>query len=298
MSLTFTLTSFTCTVQFVGLLLVAASAGHYFWPIIGMLSFSTAFAFPFFFLALFPQYLSKLPKSGGWLNSVKVTMGFLELAAAFKFISNSDLVWGWDIFTRFTVLLIWSFILLLICFYLFGLFKTPHDSIITRLSKMRILYAVLFLSTSIYFSSGLFGYKLHVLVESYLPPSKVDNWISSLDEALILSKAENKPILIDFTGYTCTNCRWMELYIFEENEVQYLFNNFILTKLYTDGKEEIHKINQKMEVERFGTAALPFYVILSPDNKEIATFPGMNKNKQKFIDFLEISLFDFKNDKY
>jgi len=298
MSLTFTLTSFTCTVQFVGLLLVAASSGEYFWPIIGMLSFSTAFAFPFFFLALFPQYLSKLPKSGGWLNSVKVVMGFLELAAAFKFISNSDLVWGWDIFTRFTVLLIWALILFMIGIYLFGLIKMPHDSGEKNRGIMKNSISILFVSFAIYFSSGLFGFKLNGLVESYLPPSKIDSWISTLDEALIISKKESKPIFIDFTGYTCTNCRWMEVNIFEENDVKFLLNKFILTKLYTDGKEEIHQINQKMEVERFGTAALPFYVVLSHDDKKISTFPGMDTNKNNFIKFLEEALNKYENEDY
>ena len=298
MSLTFTLTSFTCTVQFVGLLLVAASSGEYFWPIIGMLSFSTAFAFPFFFLALFPQYLAKLPKSGGWLNSIKVTMGFLELAAAFKFISNSDLVWDWGIFTRFTVLLIWSILLLLICLYLLGKIKMPHDSKINKISFSRISLSIIFLSLSIYFASGLTGKHLDGLVESYLPPSKIDDWTNTIDEAYILANKTNKPIFIDFTGYTCTNCRWMEVNIFEDSEIKLLFDNFILTKLYTDGKEDINKFNQELEIERFGTAALPFYVVLSPNDKKIATFPGMDTNKQNFIDFLSNALIKFENEDY
>ena len=149
MSLTFTLTSFTCTVAFVGALLATASQGEYFWPIIGMLSFSCAFASPFFFLALFPQYLSKLPQSGGWLNSIKVVMGFLELAAAFKFISNADLVWNWGIFDRFTVLLIWAILFILISIYLFGYLKMPLDSTINKLSPYRILLSFIFLFTAI-----------------------------------------------------------------------------------------------------------------------------------------------------
>jgi len=128
MALTFTLTSFTCTVQFVGLLLVAASQGETFWPIVGMLAFSFTFALPFFFLALFPQYLSKIPKSGGWLNSVKVIMGFLELAAAMKFLSNADLVLGWGVFTYHSVLAVWVVIATLMGIYLLGKIKLPHDS--------------------------------------------------------------------------------------------------------------------------------------------------------------------------
>ncbi len=287
MSLTFTLTSFTCTVAFVGALLATASQGEYFWPIIGMLSFSCAFAFPFFFLALFPQYLSKLPQSGGWLNSVKVVMGFLELAAAFKFISNADLVWNWGLFDRFFVLLIWAVLFLLISIYLFGYLRMPLDSSINKLSFNRVLSSCLFLFFSIYLATGLpEGSKVHGLIESYLPPPSEEHWIDNLDEALFIAQKENKPIFIDFTGYTCTNCRWMEINIFEQNEVKNLFDNFVLTKLYTDGREDLHKKNRELEINRFGTAALPFYVILSKEDKVLSTFPGMDPNKDNFVKFL------------
>ena len=269
MSLTFTLTSFTCTVAFVGALLAAASQGAYFWPIIGMLSFSTAFAFPFFFLALFPQYLSKLPKSGGWLNSVKVVMGFLELAAAFKFISNTDLVWDWQIFTRDTVLGIWAIIFIILSIYLIGRIKMPFDSKNNTIGLNRKFLSILSLVFGIYLSSGLFGNNIHGLIESYLPPSKVESWIENLDEAYLMAKNKNKPIFIDFTGYTCTNCRWMEINIFELEEVKILFEDFILVKLYTDGKEDVHSKNRNLEINRFGTAALPYYVILTPEDKLI-----------------------------
>ena len=290
MSLTFTLTSFTCTVAFVGALLATASQGAVFWPIIGMLSFSLAFASPFFLLALFPQYLSKLPKSGGWLNSVKVIMGFLEIAAAFKFISNVDLVWNWGIFDRNMVLLIWAVIFFLMGLYLLGLIKMPFDSPIKKWSFSRIGFCIIFLLIGIYLSTGLFSNnKVHGLIESYLPPDKEDDWIENIDEGYILSKELNKPMFIDFTGYTCTNCRWMEINIFEEEDVKLIFEDFILVKLYTDGKEDIHKKNRKLEIDRFGTAALPYYVILSPDDKILGTFPGMDTNKDNFIEFLNKS---------
>lgn len=289
MSLTFTLTSFTCTVAFVGTLLATASQGAIFWPIIGMLSFSLAFASPFFLLALFPQYLSKLPKSGGWLNSVKVIMGFLEIAAAFKFISNVDLVWNWGIFDRSMVLLIWAIIFILMGLYLLGLIKMPFDSPIKKISFNRIIFCIIFLFVGIYLSTGLFNNKLHGLIESYLPPDKEEIWIEDLDVGYKVSKELKKPIFIDFTGYTCTNCRWMEINIFEEDEVKEIFENFVLVKLYTDGKEKNHKKNRQLEIERFGTAALPYYVILSPDDNVLGTFPGMDTNKDKFIDFLNNS---------
>jgi len=261
-----------------------------------MLSFSLAFASPFFLLALFPQYLSKLPKSGGWLNSVKVIMGFLEIAAAFKFISNVDLVWNWGIFDRNMVLLIWAVIFFLMGLYLLGLIKMPFDSPIKKWSFSRISFCIIFLLIGIYLSTGLFSNnKVHGLIESYLPPDKEDDWIENLDEGYILSEELNKPIFIDFTGYTCTNCRWMEINIFEEEDVKLIFEDFILVKLYTDGKEDIHKKNRKLEIERFGTAALPYYVILSPDDRILGTFPGMDTNKDNFIKFLNNSKEKFEN---
>ena len=308
MALTFTLTSFTCTVQFVGLLLVAASQGEYFWPAIGMIAFSTAFASPFFFLALFPQYLAKLPKSGGWLNSVKVTMGFLELGAAMKFLSNSDLVWRWGIFTKQAVLAVWIILSIMTGIYLIGKIKLPHDSDINYIGAPRLVLSILFMSFGLYLTGGLFGQPLHGLIDSYLPPvlhvSKENilnpkgeehlAWINDFSEGMEKAKIENKPLFIDFTGYTCTNCRWMETNVFVDPEVQALFNEFILVQLYTDGGPN-HRENQQMEINRFGTAALPFYVVLSPEDAELGSFPGMDPDVSKFITFLEESLANFKN---
>jgi len=305
MALTFTLTSFTCTVQFVGLLLVAASQGEYFWPILGMITFSTAFASPFFLLALFPQYLAKLPKSGGWLNSVKVTMGFLELGAAMKFISNADLVWQWGIFTKPVVLAVWVIISIMMGIYLLGKIKFPHDSNLDFISAPRMVLSLVFISFGLYLAGGLFGRPIHGLIDSYLPPvisaqnnddsSNLEHlaWINNLEDGLNKAKKEDKPIFIDFTGYTCTNCRWMETNIFVTPEVQSLFDNYVLVQLFTDGGPN-YRENQKMEIDRFGTAALPFYVILSPENKELARFHGMDPNLGKFIGFLENSLSDYK----
>ena len=307
MSLTFTLASFTCTAALVGTLLVAASQGEYFWPIVGMLSFSTAFASPFFLLALFPQYLAKLPKSGGWLNSVKVVMGFLELAAAFKFISNSDLVWNWNIFDRELVLFIWILIIFLIAMYSLGLILFPHDTKPTKISFRRRTLFIFTLFFSIYLSTGLFSNKIFTgnskmlkitsgLVESYLPPPKASSlWIENLDLAYELAKDSNKPIFLDFTGYTCTNCRWMEINIFEDPEVVKLFSEFILVKLYTDGREKKHKEYRELEINRFNTVALPFYAVLSPDDTLIDTFHGYDTNINKFKDFLTFSLKKYNN---
>ncbi len=304
MALTFTLTSFTCTVQFVGLLLVAAAQGQWFWPSIGMLVFSAAFALPFFFLALFPQYLAKMPKSGGWLNSVKVMMGFLELAAAFKFLSNTDLVWQWNIFTHNAVLTVWTVIMLLSGIYLLGKLRLPHDSPMESVGVPRMLLSILFLSFGLYLGSGLFGQPIHGLIYSYLPPklSTVDRsvttngnlhdqfqWYNDLDQAMAIARREHKPVFVDFTGYTCTNCRWMEANVFTNDEVQMRFGEFVLVQLFTDGGNN-YKANQQMQLDRFDSAALPFYVILSPDDRELARFPGMSRNVNDFIDFLDRGL--------
>jgi len=267
MALTFTLTSFTCTVAFMGLILVAASQGQWFWPIIGMLIFSLAFASPFFFLALFPHYLTKMPQSGGWLNSVKVTMGFLEIAAAFKFISNTDLVWQWDIFTYEVVLTCWAIIMALCAVYILGYIRFKNDSRVA-FSYQRGLLSILFLSLSFYLLSGNFGYNINGTIESYLPPKKMKsnlNWIHSLDDAFIIANEENKKIFIDFTGVTCTNCRWMETNVFAEQSVEDLMSQFILVSLYTDaGDNYLEK--RDYQISRFKTAALPYYVILDKND--------------------------------
>jgi thiol:disulfide interchange protein DsbD len=305
MAVTFTLTSFTCTVQFVGLLLVAASQGQWFWPLIGMIVFSAAFAFPFFFLALFPQYLAKMPKSGGWLNAVKVVMGFLELAAAFKFLSNTDLVWGWGFFSHNAVLAVWAVLMLLAGFYLLGKIQLPHDSPLASVSVPRLMLSAAFLTFGLYLTSGLFGQRIHGIIYAYLPPvvesdtgavstngnsmAEEFKWYRDLDKGLTEAKATGRPVFIDFTGYTCTNCRWMEANIFTKREVKDRFNEMILVQLYTDGGPN-HRENQEYEIDRFGTAALPFYVIISPYDEIITTFPGMTRDLDNFLDFLDEGL--------
>ena len=296
MSLTFTLTSFTCTVGFVGFLLVSASQGEYYWPLVGMIFFSLAFALPFFFLALFPQYLSKLPSSGGWLNSVKVIMGFLELGAAMKFISNADLIWTWGIFDKFLVLLSWAVISILAGIYLLGWIKFSHDSKLSSIGVPRKVLSILFLSFGLYLGSGLYGYQIHGLIVSYLPPDISNSselmdkgwYVDNMEAALLESKKQNKPVFVDFTGYTCTNCRWMEDNIFVQDNVKELFKDFILLKLFCDGKKG--REYSSMEKARFGTVALPFYVVLNSDDEAIMTFHGYDTDVTKFEKFLTESL--------
>ena len=291
MALTFTLTSFTCTVQFMGLILVAASQGEWFWPIIGMLIFSLAFASPFFFLALFPHYLTKLPQSGGWLNSVKVVMGFLELAAAFKFISNTDLVWNWNIFTYEVVLYLWALIMLLTGLYIFGLIKFKNDSPVT-FSIQRSLIALSFILFGTYLAAGNHGYDINGNIKSYLPPKKYQSnlvWNNNLDDAFIIAKEQNKNIFIDFTGVTCTNCRWMETNIFSINSVEELMSEYVLVSLYTDAGEGYLE-KREYQINRFETAALPYYVILDNNDKVLSEFPGLTRNVEEFKDFLKTGL--------
>tara|TARA_B100001250_G_scaffold117757_3_gene99951 strand:- start:5106 stop:6905 length:1800 start_codon:yes stop_codon:yes gene_type:complete len=291
MALTFTLTSFTCTVAFMGLILVAASQGEWFWPIIGMLMFSLAFASPFFLLALFPHYLTKMPQSGGWLNSVKVIMGFLEIAAAFKFISNTDLVWQWDIFTYEVVLSCWAIIMALCSIYIVGYIRFKNDSKI-EFSYQRSLLSIAFLALSLYLLSGNFGYAINGTIESYLPPKKEYSnldWVHSLEEGFELAKEDNRNIFIDFTGVTCTNCRWMETNIFKQESVEQLMKQFVLVSLYTDAGENYLEKRQ-YQIDRFQTAALPYYVILDKEDSIIGEFPGMSRNVDDFIEFLESGL--------
>jgi thiol:disulfide interchange protein DsbD len=300
MGLTFTLTSFTCTSPFVGTILVEAAKGTWKMPLVGMLAFSSVFALPFFVLAVAPQLVSRLPRAGGWMNSIKVTMGFLEVAAAMKFISNVDLIWKWGIFTRSFVLAVWIAIGIILSVYLLGKFQLSHDSKPERLGAFRLSAAILSLAISFYLLTGLFGANLRWL-ESFLPPKDQDSisfsgagsaekhaWIeNNYEQALETAKAGNKRVFIDFTGYTCTNCRWMEANIFVEKDVESEMSKFVLSRLYTDGEGAIYEKQQKLEQDKFGTVALPYYAIVDGDGNTISTFPGLTRDKQEFIDFLK-----------
>ncbi|NWG12535.1 MAG: thioredoxin family protein [Acidobacteria bacterium] len=299
MGLTFTLTSFTCTVPFVGTVLVATSQGDWLWPAFGMLGFSVVFAAPFFLLALLPGAMAALPKSGGWLNSVKVTMGFLEVAAAMKFISNVDLVWHWRIFTREVVLAVWIAIAVLTTVYLLGKFRLPHDTPVESLGVLRMMSAMVFLSIGFYLFTGLMGASLGEL-DAFLPPrtsgtltltgggpaGKELEWQTDREAAFAQARSEGKPVFIDFTGYTCTNCRWMESNIFPLPAVRAELERFVRLQLFTDGEGRQYEENQRYQREQFGTVALPLYAILDPSGARIGTFPGMTRKPEEFLAFL------------
>ncbi len=275
MGLTFTLTSFTCTVAFVGTLLATAAQGSIFYPIVGMLAFSTAFASPFFLLAMFPQYLARLPKSGSWLVTVKAFMGFVELAAALKFLSNADLVWNRGLLTRPVFLAIWATLAIIAGLYLLGWLRLPHDDTI-RIGPGRRGLAVVTLILGIWFLAGINGASLGQLTD-FLPPDPYPGragrtgaelpWLRHYDQALAQAKSENRPLLINFTGVNCTNCRDMELHVFSRPDVQAELANFVRAELFTDRQLAEDERNAQLMQQLTGVATLPVYAVLSPDGK-------------------------------
>jgi thiol:disulfide interchange protein DsbD len=319
MALTFSITSFTCTVPFVGSTLVAASGGDWFEPIIGMIGFSGVFAAPFFLLALFPSVMKKLPKAGGWMNNVKVVMGFIEIAAAFKFLSNADLVWSWGFLNKEVFLSIWIIICLLIVLYILGVFRMSHDSPVESVKTSRIVWSIFFGAVGFYLLTGLFGKTLGEL-DAFLPPaeyrelmsaddmeassmmpptigntantSQENNemvWLSDYQQGLEQAKATGRPMLIDFTGFTCTNCRWMEQNMFKRAEVSTRMNEFVKVQLFTDRRKEPYISNKKLQQETYGSIELPLYVIISPDGKHVGT-ETFTRDINEFVAFLDKGL--------
>jgi thiol:disulfide interchange protein DsbD len=291
MGFTFTLLAFACTAPFMGTVLVSAATGERLWPTIGMLAYSTALASPFFFLALFPRLLAKMPRSGGWLNSVKVVMGFIVLAAAFKFISVPDVLWHWDVFTRPVMLAGWTAIALFAGLYLLGIIRFPHDTKLESIGPARMLISLVCVALSFYLGSGLFGQKLHPLVEVYLHSKTPDKltWLDNLADAKAQSTATGRPIFVDFTGYTCTNCRWMEQNVFSRPEVENALQKFVRLRLYTDGGKDWQS-HQSYQIQKFGTPALPFYAIIDANENVLATRGGITRDPKHFLALLEKGL--------
>lgn len=309
MGLVFSLTSFTCTVPFVGSTLISVSSGEWFYPILGMLGFSTVFATPFFLLALFPSFMTKLPKAGGWMNNVKVVMGFIEIAAAIKFFSNADLFWSFEVITRDLFISIWVSVTTLTTMYILGIFRFPHDSPINGVSATRVIFAILFASITIWFFTGLLGKPLGEL-DAFMPPqdygttsvigasvvggnniaanTELTTWYKDYDTALEISRKLGKPLFVDFTGWQCTNCRWMEMNMFTRPSVSTLLNSMVKVKLYTDSRKESELANRQMQQDRYGSIDLPLYVILDNDEKMIAT-KAFTRDEEEFVTFLKKS---------
>ncbi len=305
MGLTFSLTSFTCTLPFVGAVLVGASKGEFFYPIVGMIAFSTAFCFPFFLLALFPQALSKLPKSGAWMVTVKAYMGFIELMAAVKFLSTFDLQYRFGLITREVNLALWFILLVLPAIYLFGWIRLPkvHDG---KIGGLRIAFGVVTMLLALKLVVALNGGALGSL-EAFLPPSpypgtkaavsdEKNGWakdfLPDYDAALAKAKENGKPIFIDFTGEFCGNCRVMERTVFPADKVQAAFAKFNKVSLKTDRKDDaIYRDadakNSALQQKLVGVVTLPTYVVVKPDGTTVLGSTPFLNDIDGFAKFLD-----------
>jgi thiol:disulfide interchange protein DsbD len=346
MAFTLALVSFSCTGPIVGALLVKAATGGYMGPIVGMLGFSSALALPFALFAAFPGYLNSLPKSGGWLNSVKVILGFLELAFAFKFLSIADMTMGWHILEREVFIAIWIAIFAAMGFYLMGKIRLPHDSPMDHTPVSRFLMALIVFSFTIYLIPGLWGAPVN-LISGFPPPkdyaespfgvgdqTPVQGMLHSTGEhggmpegmhygpqgipafedydlALEYSKKVNKPLLLDFTGKGCTNCRKMEDKVWSNSGIKgMLSNDFILVSLYVDTREKlenpyvsevtgkkIRTVGQKwaeFQMERYQQQGQPYYVIIDENEKTLNTPVAYDPDVEKYKNWLKDGLDKYK----
>lgn len=285
MGLTFTITSFTCTVPFVGTILVSAASGDWIYPLFGMLAFGTAFSLPFFLLALFPHALASLPRAGSWMAAVKGFMGFLEVAAALKFFSNSDLVWSLGIFSRERFLVIWMVIGLATLAFLVGVLKLPHVTMPKQLGKGRIAVMAATIAIVGWLGLGVAGRSLGEL-EAFLPPSH-SGWIETYDQAQHQAIASNRPMFVNFTGVTCTNCRWMEKNMFPREDITDALKGYIKVELFTDRELDSDRANQALQQKLAGTVTLPLYLILSPDGRVLRKFESSTRDSSQFLAFLK-----------
>jgi thiol:disulfide interchange protein DsbD len=299
MGLTFSLTSFACIGPIVGPLLIASVQSKGWQPVLGMLAFATGLALPFFLLALFPAYLKKLPRSGGWMTRVKVVLGFIVLAAMLKYISNIDQVLQTHWLSRERFLAAWIVLFALPGLYLLGFLRLEGIKKDEELGVGRTLLAAVFLIFSISLVPGLFGARLGDL-DAFVPEGTGNSIASgstsaasatafknNLEGALSAAREQHKLVLINFTGYACTNCHWMKANMFTRPEISAALGNMIIVDLYTDGTDAESDKNQKLEDQKFNTASIPFYAIVDPDQNVIATFPQLTRDPHEFLAFLE-----------
>lgn len=316
MGLTLTLVSFSCTVPFVGGLLAATAGGEWFFPVLGMLAFSSVFALPFVLFALFPRGLNSLPKSGSWMNAVKVVLGFIELAAAIKFLSNADLVWGTNLLSRPLAIALVVVIFFMAGLYLLGKLRLAHEPPVEGIGVMRLMFSMAFFGTALYMIPGLFGAPLRAL-DAYLPPRMASDisvagwqrdasgvsgvghdaldWVQDdIEAAYVAARQAEKPIFVDFTGYTCTNCRDMEANVFPHPEVAERFErNFVLLRLYTDDQEHMETF-QNYQVRLTDTVALPTYAVITPDEDVLVQHSGI-ASVETFVRFLDDGVTAYRN---
>ena len=324
MSFTLVLVSFSCTGPIIGTLLVqAATMGTAVGPAIGMFGFALALSIPFSLFAIFPNMLQSMPKSGGWLNSVKVVLGFLELALALKFLSVADLAYGWRLLDREVFIVLWIAIFALLGFYLLGKIKFSHDSDLPYVSVPRLFMAIISFAFSIYMIPGLWGAPLKA-ISAFAPPlytqdfnlydSEVHAAFDDYEAGMEYAKKHNKPVIIDFSGYGCVNCRKMEASVWTAPKVkQILENDYVLITLMVDDKT---KLPAPMEIEengrvrklrtigdkwsylqrsKFGANAQPFYVLLDNDGKPLAPSYAFNEDVAEYVRFLQKGLDQYKN---
>ena len=326
MAFTLSLVSFSCTGPIIGFLLVQVSTtGNMIAPAIGMLGFAIALALPFTLFALFPSWLKSMPKSGGWMNVIKVTLGFLELAFALKFLSVADLAYGWRILDRETFLALWIVLFALLGFYLLGKVKFPHDDDDTKVSVPRFFMALASLAFAVYMLPGLWGAPLKA-VSAFAPPMQTQDFnlynnevhakFDDYDLGMEYARQHGKPVTLDFTGYGCVNCRKMELAVWTDPKVSDIINNdYVLITLYVDNKTPLSSPVKIMEngTERtlrtvgdkwsylqrvkFGANAQPFYVLIDNEGKPLNKSYSYDESIPKYIEFLQTGLENYKKEK-
>jgi thiol:disulfide interchange protein len=302
MGLTFSLASFACVGPFVGTLLAASLQSGGARPFIGMAAFAAGLALPFFLLAIFPSYLKIMPKSGGWLARVKVVMGFVILAAMLKYVSGVDQVLQWNFLTRERFLAAWIVLFAMGGLYLLGYVRLEGVSKDEPLGLGRLLIGMAFLGFAISLIPGMFCAKLGEL-DAYVPaPSSTSGcnasaggeaslaWMKNqFPQAADKARREGKLVFVNFTGYACTNCHWMKANMFTRPEIRSAMQGFVLVDLYTDGTDEASRQNQDFEEKTFATIAIPYYAIFDANGKVLASFPGLTRNPQEFLAFLNTS---------
>lgn len=323
MAFTLSLVSFSCTGPIIGFLLVEVSTtGSVIAPAIGMLGFAIALALPFTLFALFPSWLKSMPKSGGWMNVIKVTLGFLELAFALKFLSVADLAYGWRILDRETFLALWIVIFGLLGMYLLGKIKFPHDDDDQKVSVPRFFMALISLAFAIYMIPGLWGAPLKA-VSAFAPPMQTQDFnlyknevhakFTDYEAGMEYARMNNKPVMLDFTGYGCVNCRKMELAVWtDQNVSKLLTEDYVLITLYVDdktklaepitvtenGKERtLRTVGDKwsyLQRSKFGANAQPFYVLVDNEGMPLNKSYSYDEDIKLYIDFLETGLKNYK----
>ena len=326
MAFTLSLVSFSCTGPIIGFLLVQVSTtGSVVAPAIGMLGFAIALALPFTLFALFPSWLKSMPKSGGWMNVIKVTLGFLELAFALKFLSVADLAYGWRILDRETFLALWIVLFALLGFYLLGKIKFPHDDDNTKVGVGRFFMALFSLAFAVYMVPGLWGAPLKA-VSAFAPPMQTQDFnlynnevhakFDDYDLGMEYARQHGKPVMLDFTGYGCVNCRKMELAVWTDSKVSDIINNdYVLITLYVDNKtpltspvkvtengreRTLRTVGDKwsyLQRVKFGANAQPFYVLIDNEGRPLNKSYSYDEDIPKYIEFLQTGLENYKKGK-